>query len=156
MPRNTAARAGVGAAMLARLLDHPDEWSKGVPKGMPATRENLIKNQVNLLVLRGESLAFLNRKDEGRVCFKKALALDPGNTAAQKDPNDERTSFVPGFSFLPPERYPRKITLPSPTEVLIGSRLTSARTTSSWTSTETTKSYQETDREEGNYPRRTI
>jgi Flp pilus assembly protein TadD len=51
---------------------------------MPATRENLIKNQVNLLVLRGESLAFLNRKDEARVCFKKALALDPGNAAAQK------------------------------------------------------------------------
>ena len=75
---------GVGAAMMARLLDHPDEWSKGVPKGMPATRENLIKNQVNLLVLRGESLAFLNRKDEARVCFKKALALDPGNAAAQK------------------------------------------------------------------------
>jgi hypothetical protein len=75
---------GVGAAMMARLLDHPDEWSKGVPKGMPATRENVIKNQVNLLVLRGESLAFLNRKDEARVCFKKALALDPGNAAAQK------------------------------------------------------------------------
>jgi hypothetical protein len=75
---------GVGAAMMARLLDHPDEWSKGVPKGMPATRENLIKNQVNLLVLRGEGLAFLNRKDEARVCFKKALALDPGNAAAQK------------------------------------------------------------------------
>jgi hypothetical protein len=75
---------GVGAAMLARLLDHPDEWKKGVPKGMPATRENLIKNQVNLLVLRGESLAFLNRKDEARLCFKKALALDPGNAAAQK------------------------------------------------------------------------
>jgi tetratricopeptide (TPR) repeat protein len=75
---------GVGAAMMARLLDHPDEWSKGVPKGMPATRENLIKNQVNLLVLRGESLAALNRKDEARVCFKKALALDPGNAAAQK------------------------------------------------------------------------
>jgi hypothetical protein len=75
---------GVGAAMLARLLDHPDEWSKGVPKGMPATRENLIKNQVNLLVLRGECLAFLNRKDEARVCYKKALALDPGNAAAQK------------------------------------------------------------------------
>jgi pyruvate/2-oxoglutarate dehydrogenase complex dihydrolipoamide dehydrogenase (E3) component len=37
-----------------------------------------------------------------------------------------------------------------------GSRLTSARTTSSWTSTETTKSYKETDREEGNYPRRTV
>jgi Flp pilus assembly protein TadD len=51
---------------------------------MPATRENLIKNQVNLLVLRGESLAALNRKDEARVCFKKALALDPGNAAAQK------------------------------------------------------------------------
>jgi hypothetical protein len=33
---------------------------------------------------------------------------------------------------------------------------TSARTTSSWTSTETTKSYKETHREEGNYPRRTV
>ena len=87
MPDATEQRQrelGVGAAMLARLLDHPDEWQKGVPKGMPATRENLIKNQVNLLVLRGESLAFLNRKDEARVCFKKALALDPGNGAAQK------------------------------------------------------------------------
>jgi hypothetical protein len=41
-------------------------------------------------------------------------------------------------------------------EFLIGSRLTSARTTSSWTSTETTKSYKETDREKGNYPRRTV
>ena len=30
-----------------------------------------------------------------------------------------------------------------------------ARTTSSWTSMEPTKSYKETDREEGNYPRRT-
>jgi tetratricopeptide (TPR) repeat protein len=87
MPDATEQRQrelGVGAAMMARLLDHPDEWSKGVPKGMPATRENVIKNQVNLLVLRGESLAFLNRKDEARVCFKKALALDPGNAAAQK------------------------------------------------------------------------
>jgi hypothetical protein len=75
---------GVAAAMMARLLDHPDEWKKGVPKGMSATRENLIKNQVNLLVLRGETLAFLNRKDEARVCFKKALTLDPENAAAQK------------------------------------------------------------------------
>jgi hypothetical protein len=75
---------GVAAAMMARLLDHPDEWKKGVPKGMSATRENLIKNQVNLLVLRGETLAFLNRKDEARVCFKKVLALDPENAAAQK------------------------------------------------------------------------
>jgi hypothetical protein len=75
---------GVAAAMMARLLDHPDEWKKGVPKGMSATRENLIKNQVNLLVLRGETLAFLNRKDEARVCFKKGLALDPENAAAQK------------------------------------------------------------------------
>jgi tetratricopeptide (TPR) repeat protein len=75
---------GVGAAMLDRLLDHPDEWSKAVPKGMPATRQNLIKNQVNLLVLRGGTLAALNRKDEARACFKKALALDPGNAEAQK------------------------------------------------------------------------
>jgi pyruvate/2-oxoglutarate dehydrogenase complex dihydrolipoamide dehydrogenase (E3) component len=46
--------------------------------------------------------------------------------------------------------------LPSPAEFLIDSRLTSARRTSSWTSTETTKPYKETDREEGDYSRRTV
>jgi hypothetical protein len=44
--------------------------------------------------------------------------------------------------------YRRKDTTAIAAEFLIGSRLTSARTTSSWTSTETTKSYKERDREE--------
>jgi hypothetical protein len=60
--------------------------------------------------------------------------------------------LCPGFS----SPTARKTRLPSPAEFLIGSRFTSARTTFSWTSTETTKSYKETDREEGNYPRRTV
>ena len=50
----------------------------------------------------------------------------------------------------------KKALITSPAEFLIGSMLTSARTTSSWTSTETTKSHKETAREEGNYPRRTV
>jgi hypothetical protein len=74
----------VGALMLARLLDRPGEWQLGVPKGMPVTRENLLKNQINLLTLRGQDLAALNRKDEARVCFQKILAIDPQNQAARK------------------------------------------------------------------------
>ncbi len=74
---------GVGAAMMAWILDHPDSWSKGVPKGMPATRENLIANQVNLLVLRGQDLKSLNRDADARKCFQRVLTLDPGNQAAR-------------------------------------------------------------------------
>jgi tetratricopeptide (TPR) repeat protein len=74
----------VGAAILARLLDHQDEWHKGVPRGMPATRENLLKNQVNLLELRGKLLAALDRKAEARACFQKVLAIDPSNATAQE------------------------------------------------------------------------
>jgi tetratricopeptide (TPR) repeat protein len=74
----------VGAAILARLLDHQEEWQKGVPRGMPATRENLLKNQVNLLELRGKLLASLDRKAEARACFQKVLAIDPSNVAARE------------------------------------------------------------------------
>jgi hypothetical protein len=68
--------------MMARLLEHPDEWHKAVPKGMPATRQNLLKNQVNLLTIRGQDLTILDRKDEARACFQKVLSVDPANATA--------------------------------------------------------------------------
>lgn len=74
---------GVGAAMMAWILDHPDSWSMGVPKGMPATRENIVNNQINLLMLRGQDLASLGRDHEARACFQKVLALDPANQQAR-------------------------------------------------------------------------
>ena len=73
--------------MLTRLLEHPDQWQKAVPKGMPATRENVLKNQVNLLTLRGHVLKALDREDEAKGCFRKALAIDPSNAEAQKGLN---------------------------------------------------------------------
>jgi hypothetical protein len=51
---------------------------------MPATREKLLKNQVNLLELRGKLLAGLDRKVEARACFQKVLTIDPSHAAAQE------------------------------------------------------------------------
>ena len=76
---------GVGTVMTARLLDHPDEWQKGILKGMTATRENLIKLQVYLLLLRGQDLANLNRKEDAKSCFQKVLALDSQNRRRRRD-----------------------------------------------------------------------
>ena len=84
---------GVGALMMARLLYHPDQWQAGVPKGMPATRQNLINNQVNLLVLRGEDLLTLKRPAEAQICFQKVLALDPGNAKARNALSQTARSF---------------------------------------------------------------
>ncbi len=78
---------GVGVAMLSRLLEHPDQWQKAVPKGMPATRENVLKNQANLLTLRGQVLKALHRDEEARACFQKAVAIEPGNREAQQGLN---------------------------------------------------------------------
>jgi hypothetical protein len=78
---------GVGIAMLTRLLEHPDQWQKAVPKGMPATRENVLKNQVNLLTLRGQVLKSLDRDEQAKDCFRKVLTIDPSNAEAQKGLN---------------------------------------------------------------------
>lgn len=75
---------GVAALMMARLLDRPNEWQYAVPKGMPATRENVMKNTANLLALRGQDLATLKRDDQAHACFQKALALDPNCEMARK------------------------------------------------------------------------
>jgi tetratricopeptide (TPR) repeat protein len=74
----------VSALMVNRLLDRQSEWQKGLPHGVPATRENLVKNEVNLLTLRGNVLKTLERDEEARGCFQKALAIDPTNAEAQK------------------------------------------------------------------------
>jgi hypothetical protein len=74
----------VAAIMVHRLLDRPAEWQKGLPHGVPPTRENLIKNEVNLLTLRGNVLKTLERDEEARGCFQKALAIDPTNAEAKK------------------------------------------------------------------------
>jgi hypothetical protein len=69
----------------ARLLFFvPQEWSKGVPAKMPATRANLVKNLINLLTLRGDDLETLHRNEEARVCYQRILALEPANEEARK------------------------------------------------------------------------
>jgi hypothetical protein len=75
---------GVACQMMARLLDRPQEWSKGVFTKQPATRENVVKNLVHLLTLRGEYLESLERKAEARGCFQKALALQPAAEGARQ------------------------------------------------------------------------
>jgi tetratricopeptide (TPR) repeat protein len=75
---------GVCALMMARLMDHPNEWSKALPPGMPATRQNLNNIYASFHALRGQALASMKRADEARACFKKALAIDPNNEMARK------------------------------------------------------------------------
>lgn len=79
MIRRIAITSLLLALGTARSGASPPSATQPAGNLMPATRENLLKNQANLLELRGKLLAALDRKAEARTCFQKVLAIDPSN-----------------------------------------------------------------------------